>query len=431
MIFVLLSDLNTVGLKNRCQSLEVNYFISSPLHSNLLGILSVRIAVRKVYRYYALSYPLFWLSGLYLIFFIPYFLWFLRSAAVRRNALTDGFLIFFLYQFVSLVIGFFWNSEFEYSRAPNILHNMAVFLLIPAGYLMCARQELPQLMLNFSRRLLVFFFLVSCLVFIYTYSTKDALVLAYPWTDVYLSRVGFIGEITIPRVSLFAPYVNGTAILSFLAYSIYLHKLDESRGLRLLFGLLALFIALFAGSRIVVFSIAILIFLSFVRNRLALMVAFISLPIFVYLSLEMNFWSVVQSARSGSSETRLWIYQVGLALMYEVNFLTGLGVKPFIDVIPDYPVGSHSTFIGYVIKHGLLSLIFLFLWFLFVVKVAADKISKFIFRKIGSISAIATMPVALLVFVFEDIDAYELNALLFGFLLYFWLREDSLNEKSA
>ena len=158
MIFVLLSDLNTVGLKNRCQSLEVNYFISSPLHSNLLGILSVRIAVRKVYRYYALSYPLFWLSGLYLIFFIPYFLWFLRSAAVRRNALTDGFLIFFLYQFVSLVIGFFWNSEFEYSRAPNILHNMAVFLLIPAGYLMCARQELPQLMLNFSRRLLVFFF---------------------------------------------------------------------------------------------------------------------------------------------------------------------------------------------------------------------------------------------------------------------------------
>jgi hypothetical protein len=224
--------------------------------------------------------------------------------------------------------------------------------------------------------------------------------------------------------------VNGTAILSFLIYSIYLHKLDEPRLSKLFFGLLAFFIALFAGSRVVVFSIAVLIFVCLVRSRLSLIVVFISLPAFFFLLLEMNFWSVVQSARSGSSETRFWIYQVGLALMYEVNFLTGLGVKPFVDVVPDYPVGSHSTFIGYVIKHGLLSLIFLFFWLLFVVKVSADKVSKFLFQRVGSVSAIATMPVALAVFMFEDIDAYELNALLFGFLLYFWFRKESLNEKN-
>ncbi len=390
----------------------------------------MRIAARKVCRYYALSYPLFWFSGLYLIFFIPYFIWFLKKSAVKRNALVDGFLIFFLYQFFSLVVGFFWNFEFEYSRVPHILHNMAVFLLIPAGYLMCVRQKITQSMLNLSRRLLVFFFLVSCFIFVYTYIKKNSLVLAYPWADVYLSRVGFVGGITMPRVSLFAPYVNGTAILSFLIYSIYLHKLDEPRLSKLFFGLLAFFIALFAGSRVVVFSIAVLIFLCLVRSRLSLIVVFISLPAFFFLLLEMNFWSVVQSARSGSSETRFWIYQVGLALMYEVNFLTGLGVKPFVDVVPDYPVGSHSTFIGYVIKHGLLSLIFLFFWLLFVVKVSADKVSKFLFQRVGSVSAIATMPVALAVFMFEDIDAYELNALLFGFLLYFWFRKESLNEKN-
>lgn len=294
---------------------------------------------------------------------------------------------------------------------------------------MCARPGVPQSVLSFSRRILFSFFLLSCFVFVYSYARRDALVFSYPWADVYLSRVGFIGGITMPRVSLFAPYVNGTAILSFLTYSIYLHKTGEPALSKLIIGFLSLSIALFAGSRIVVFSISILIFLSLIRGRLSLILIFILLPVILYLFLEINFLAAVQSARSGSSETRMWIYQVGLNLMFEINLLTGLGIKPYIDLIPDYPVGSHSTFIGYVIKHGLFSLLFLSAWLFFVVKVTADKISAFIFAQVGSLPAIATMPVALLVFMFEDVDAYELNALLFGFLLYFWLQKDCSGDK--
>jgi len=96
----------------------------------------------------------------------------------------------------------------------------------------------------------------------------------------------------------------------------------------------------------------------------------------------LEFIEGVQSSRENSSNARMSIYTHSFETMMDVNPFTGLGLKPVLPYVTEFPLGSHSTFFGYIIKCGMLGFCAVFIYFMWV-------ILKFIYY---SYSAIAGRP---------------------------------------
>jgi O-antigen ligase len=84
-----------------------------------------------------------------------------------------------------------------------------------------------------------------------------------------------------------------------------------------------------------------------------------------------------------------------------------------IDGLP-IPIGSHSTYIGYFVKNGFIGLLFVFIYWVDLFKQILSNYIKSKQRLSHSFIVIMFVSISLL---FEDIDAFELNAYLFGILL--------------
>ena len=110
--------------------------------------------------------------------------------------------------------------------------------------------------------------------------------------------------------------------------------------------------------------------------------------------------------------------------MAETNLIMGVGIKPYIHELTrggHYPLGSHSTLLGYFFKTGILggtiilsAYIFTFFRYLvFNIKLFFTK-KKYYMR---SVLLETTLILALTISILEDFDSYEIIMLYFGFLI--------------
>lgn len=118
-------------------------------------------------------------------------------------------------------------------------------------------------------------------------------------------------------------------------------------------------------------------------------------------------WDLVMdfvNGRSGSSNTRFLIYRTSILKAIDDNFLIGSGIKVMMG---DYPLGSHSSYVGFFYKTGLLGL--------GAILVALFRIIKAVFLKHFRKNKMFLLGVGaiLLAMALEDIDGADWLLVLF------------------
>lgn len=163
-----------------------------------------------------------------------------------------------------------------------------------------------------------------------------------------------------PRTSVMAPYPNALAAMCVLMTGAYFSvkgKLALTDSIPLV--LVAVAFAM-SWSRSSFALVAMLIMMIFVLRR-GLILTFLSAAAFLVFMVMFFDFSVLDgaySARSNSSENRVAMYIYGIESLSGHEWLFGKGVKERLSYFK-FPIGSHSTLIGALIKAGLIGLIFL------------------------------------------------------------------------
>ncbi len=130
------------------------------------------------------------------------------------------------------------------------------------------------------------------------------------------------------------------------------------------------------------------------------------------------------NGRSGSSNTRFLIYRTSILKAIDDNFLIGSGIKVLASDYPgasswlgEFPLGSHSSYIGFFYKTGLLGL--------GVIMIALFRIVKAAFLKHFNKNMIILLGVVaiFLAMALEDIDGADWLLVLFMAINGIYLRE--------
>jgi hypothetical protein len=211
-------------------------------------------------------------------------------------------------------------------------------------------------------------------------------------------RDWFFGQ-AFPRFSMLTTYPNALSILMLMLVSLFFYLKKKINYIVLILGLI---IITLTWSRTIFMAI---IFATFVfvvlRARFSLIILFFLALLLPFMSfLILDYASAILSFREGSSESRLSMYGYAVKNMDLLDLLIGHGVKERIDLFK-FPLGSHSTYLGFIYKYGLLGSSFFLLFVLFVVK---DLI--FLLTRCQSIDFWIFLPVFSCLFwmIFEDID---------------------------
>lgn len=104
-------------------------------------------------------------------------------------------------------------------------------------------------------------------------------------------------------------------------------------------------------------------------------------------------------ARAGSNSSRLTIYESSIKLVLERSPVIGMGIKDMLSTLP-YPYGSHSSYIGYFYKAGILGGIIYLCSFM----VYAYKLFKWKKRDIGDYTLFICIMLMLIWMILEDLD---------------------------
>lgn len=373
-------------------------------------------------------YPLAWITGLYPAYAI--LLWVVaRDAFIKpaRHPMIIIMYIFFIVQILSMLIALPGPFADLY-RALAIGHNIFLYTLIIVGANLCIKYDfLGQFSQRQIAKVICGFGIVSLVVYFISYKiVQGPLEFGGILTRVGFTRIDFLFNELTPRLSLLGDYVNTTGILALLLFYIYALQIDEKTSWFITFScfIFATAIILMSGSRVCLAAIVMGAPFAFARNRIELVLysltgAIATIILVTYSDEAANIVSGIQESRQNSSSARGHIYSESLRVALETNPYTGLGMKPFYYTVPNFPLGSHSTFIGYVVKCGALGFVFCLLYLLWLAqKLITSSINAFWKgRQFTEFRGFWMLACFTLVMFFEDIDAYALNAFLFGCFL--------------
>lgn len=237
-----------------------------------------------------------------------------------------------------------------------------------------------------------------------------------------MSKDWFDGAQSV-RNALFSPYSTATAALSLMLFGIITIG-ERVASLRFCFWVLLCFVAILSTySRLVtvlfVFYVLLLIILNTKQKVLltvsAVMMVLLLIP-FLY-----DFFVIVNQMRQGSSNIRFSMYQQTILHTFENNILFGVAVKDrgfyFI------PLGSHSTYLGALLKTGLLGVTSLILFSAYFWK----RFFSEMFKENSSPISRSLSPLLLLMtlfWAFEDIDAAQFLSVIYFLIVGIYLKGD-------
>lgn len=382
-----------------------------------------------------------WLSGLLipylyvlLLRYGPYVLLF-----VEKDIVIQFSLLFLSIQVVSTFISILlpFQDSFRYIA---IFHNYICFFFFLIGYILqryknSFREELFR-MLPIIYWFSVILSISSFTFFLLTFKPiyyKGILGLIFhvenKYTLVKLVYTGYgLGGI-IPRVQIFGLYSNTAAIVMYIIYTLYLVSQNERRlYIKTGFIILSLISLATTGSRIVFLAFLLFSYFYLLEGRKTFFLSFLTIIFaFIIFSKQFHqFLSFMESLRESSNMTRIKIYQTSIELMMNYNFILGLGLKPKIPELLDFPVASHSSVIGYIVRSGIVGAVFvLSVYLLFIINLLTFILKKEYSRKEKYLVAICGL---LLIYIFEDFDAYELTTFFTGILVATWRLKECLES---
>ena len=129
------------------------------------------------------------------------------------------------------------------------------------------------------------------------------------------------------------------------------------------------------------------------------------------------------------------IYEGSFNFMMDVNPLFGLGIKPYLPEVigVPFPLGSHSTIWGYVVKCGMVGAVFMLVLvgvpiFRYMEMLVLQLFSKNKFneQKFFILSSVVIVIIALGM---EDLDAFEILPLYFGMIVWIYDNRDNLQHE--
>ncbi|MEQ9116807.1 O-antigen ligase family protein [Fulvivirga sp.] len=370
---------------------------------------------------------IFWLLGLYIVNI--YTLYFLSLTSFKKSILRDKLiivLIFILFiQVVSLMIGPIFHDYYTISRTFAMIHNIVVYSFLFAGYNL-AKQANISLKNAFPKFLMSFILLVITTFVISTYLKHElsyggllSFISDNKYTTVSFNRMGWTWLGTSPRSEVFGIYSNSTALLLFLTYVISAFYTRIRKRISIL-----VLICLFTiGSRSMLFFGVITVLIYHIKSKHLYLLFVFMMPLFILAIV--NLIPVLSEMRQGSNDTRMAIYTESLRLTLDTNFILGLGIKPILPGIVSfqYPVGSHSTLLGYFIKNGMIGgALVLTLYvsaFYFSLRYFANTFFKSVYKyNHRDFFLVSSFLCLLIISLAEDLDSYEPIMLFVGILLY-------------
>jgi O-antigen ligase len=225
----------------------------------------------------------------------------------------------------------------------------------------------------------------------------------------------------LPRIEIMAPHGPAVAALIILmtpiAATYYSSRKSGSYWAIIFLGLFSL-LATLARSATLALVIAICtVYLFNKRHRLMFLMLSVSLIIFTLPLLEVIVeW--FSSLRSGSSSSRFMVYEETLRLIKRENILIGIGVKPRESDI-SIPIGSHSMYLGMLLKTGLLGLLSFILFQINIIKTWFRLIKEKMkpeTRDIFNHTGVSLIAASLFLFT-QDLDAPQLVAFLYFLMI--------------
>jgi hypothetical protein len=239
----------------------------------------------------------------------------------------------------------------------------------------------------------------------------------------------FLGK--LPRSAGFFEYPNALALSIIISLPLVFDKdVIKSRIIKYLILSLLVFGIFITSSRTVIAGYSIIYIFTYLlfqyyhnpRNsikKILIIMCTIIVSYVVYYFIE-SFITLLQSFRVGSTNSRIDLMRNSIIVFInEANILTGLGYKIRSQFMNEYPIGSHSTLIGMLVKTGIIGLIAtLSSWALIINR--CNKYLKLIAKKRTSNSNILlVVSIVTTIFwqLFEDIDAPVLAAFTYFFII--------------
>ncbi len=370
--------------------------------------------------------PLWWVLGLSpVVYHIAALLYFYFVARKERLSLPlpSVFLLLFLSIYV-FSFSLHW-MEFPLERGLASVYNLSIWFM---GFLLllgiCSDSDFDLDSFLMAGAFLFWFTLgLSFLdLFLYksstwlSFSTLIGVFLKAPQIhsslvgEFFRAKMHIIGRYPLsflPRVSFFSPYANAFAGLIFGLWGIAL-TFYWKKGKRLIVhavNLAALFLILLSMSR----ASFLIGFLNFVAAEVlilpslwsALLLAFFFLLMFIAILQGFNPLLLFTRVARGSTEARVETYKEALRFFWS-SPLIGIGIKPrFLQGIP---LGSHSTYIGLLLKTGFLGFASFLAYGVSLLKISLK--GKLPFIGFSLLSLFGWM-------IFEDLDAPSLTAFVF------------------
>ena len=169
------------------------------------------------------------------------------------------------------------------------------------------------------------------------------------------------------RLNLFFPYANalGIATLIFLVLKLTYQpkEKDIKRTFFWLFIAAIIIFYTFSRSAFLSYLIFVTLYISswLIGNRrnlfMLVMLFLLSIPI-LYISI--GFFDVISNIRSGSSNTRIFLYQQSIERVMNESIILGLSIREDFGFVKE--LGSHSLIVGIFYKNGLIGLFILLLF---------------------------------------------------------------------
>jgi hypothetical protein len=348
----------------------------------------------------------------------------------RRVLLQVGLLLLGVQVFSTLLA--ISSPYLEPTRFIAILHNYAVFGFILVG---AALYSIPGYRAVLVRNLApaILSLIVAALV-AYLYSLKTGGSFGYDTVTGPVNYVGsgFLSGSVIPRLSAFGVYSNSAAIFFCSLYFLYSiespDKVISAKGVFV--WLLLVTVIGMTGSRIALASALAFYPLFWARSRISVSLLLVGGFAGLLWLTSVGGLDFILESRSGSTATRFNIYQQSLSRMFDQSIVFGIGIKPYVSEVPNYPLGSHSAILGYFFKQGLLGggIVTLLILYALYRYMMTWLVPVLINGSVARPCYVAELSVVMLILIyaFEDLDAFEINAFLLGCILSTARRSDRL-----
>lgn len=393
-----------------------------------------------------LKYPyLIWLLGFLMpVLYLAYLLNLNRlfQQFKKVNYTIFLFLCFTLVQLLSAMLAVNYDF-FSIERLLAILHNIVAFTFIFLGYSYMKDEKLNSYIKKYSRGVYLFTFLIILFATIFSLYFKKELIfpsffsiagIYNKFTEVKLNALDWYMFSNFPRTQVLGIYPNSTGLLFIFLYVIVisLNYNEITMRKKMTMTVMLFLVCFLTGSRTYWLLSSSFFLLLFIRNKSRLSLISFFTPFILFAALIAV--EYLLTLRPGSNDARTMIYEGSFNLMIETNPILGIGIKPRLPEVigVPFPLGSHSTIWGYIIKCGIVGALFMLIFigipfFRYVEMMILQLFSKNKFneQKFFILNSVVIVIIALGM---EDLDAFEILPLYFGVILWIYDNRNAIQN---